>query len=43
MAIFFDLRLWGVMLLAVLALIVVSAVYRAWIGYDDIDPQGPKG
>ena len=43
MAIFFDLRLWGLMFLAVVAVIVISVIYRASIGYDDIDPQGPKG
>lgn len=43
MAIFFDLRLWGLMGLAVLALIVISVIYKASIGYDDDrDPQGPK-
>jgi hypothetical protein len=43
MAIFFDLRLWGLMFLAVLAIIVISTLYRASIGYDDSDPKGPKG
>ena len=43
MAIFFDLRLWGLMFLAVVAVIAISVIYRASIGYDDSDPQGPKG
>lgn len=43
MAIFLDLRLWGLMFLALLAVIVISVIYRVSIGYDDSDPNGPKG
>jgi hypothetical protein len=43
MAIFFDLRLWGLLFLGLLAVVVIAVIYRASIGYDDSDPQGPKG